>query len=678
MAELPLLVNLTVGLAYALAGGLLARRVGLPTIVGYLVAGAALGPFTPGFRGDEQSISQMAEIGVILLMFGVGLHFSLRDLWQVRQIAIPGALLQLAIVSAAGAYVALHWGFSAGGAWVFGIAISVASTVVMLRSLMDRGWLDTPHGKVAVGWLVFEDLLTVAILVLMPVAARDTGGNPWIPAALALGKALVFVGLMIVGGQRLVPALLTRVVGTRSRELFVLVSLTVAVGTALASAKVFGVSIALGAFVAGMVVSESPFSHQLSADLLPFREAFAVLFFVSIGMLVNPTYVVEHWGQVVIATLLIVVFKGLVSGALGAILPGPGRTALVLAAGRSQIGEFSFILGQSGVELGLLTQDQYSLVLAGAILSITLNALVFKLVDPIERQLKRSPLLWRAVNHGDLHITPEADQIHDHVVIVGCGRVGRHIAEALHRLNIPRLVVEADPARLAKLRELGVPVLYGDASNSEILDQAGLARARAVVITLPDDAAALAVAATVRRAAPALRIIARASTWDGAVRLRQAGVDDVVRPELEGGVEIVRRTLLELELPVREVQHYAEIIRREELAEAERPSAAQARVLEHLLVAARDLEVIWMDILPGAPVVGQTIATSGLRTKTGASIVGISRGDEDVLVNPGPDVELRAGDRAAVIGRPDQIQRVEDLLHVADATARRPGAPAVS
>jgi CPA2 family monovalent cation:H+ antiporter-2 len=458
------------------------------------------------------------------------------------------------------------------------------------------------------------------------------------------------------------PAILGRVVNTRSRELFVLVALTVAVGTALASAELFEVSLALGAFVAGVVVSESPFSHQISADLLPFREAFAVVFFISVGMLVNPAYLVEHWDQVLVVTLLIVVGKGLVSAVLGAVLPAPGRTALVLAAGRGQIGEFSFIVGQSGLAIGALDTSQYSLILAGALVSIPLNALVFRLVEPAERALQRWPRVWQVLGHGAVPLDPAAHRpLSGHVVIVGCGRVGRHIAETLGRLDIPRLVVEADPARLVKLRELGVPVLYGDASSSEILDHASLDHARALVITLPDDASALAVAHRVRQDAPALRMIARASSWDGARRLKAAGVNQVVRPELEGGVEIVRRTLLDLDLPVSEVQRYVDFVRSEGLDESERPSAERARVLEHLLSAARGLAVEWIEIEPDSPVAGRTIGESRLRSQTNASIVGIASG-ASVIVNPGPDERLLPGDRVAIIGQGDHIRDAQRLL----------------
>jgi CPA2 family monovalent cation:H+ antiporter-2 len=658
MHDLPLLTNIGVALGYALVGGLIARRLGLPTIVGYLVAGVALGPLAPFFRGDVAAIEQLAELGVILLMFGVGLHFSLRDLWQVRRIALPGALLQAAIVSTIGWALARTWGFSPAGAWVFGIATSVASTVVLLRSLMDAGWLHTPTGKIAIGWLIVEDLVMVAVLVLLPVVAGPESVASWGTAALTLGKAVLFVALMLFAGNSIVPALLKRVVHTRSRELFVLVALTIAAGTALASSAYFGVSLALGAFVAGVVVSESEFSHQVGADLLPFREAFAVLFFVSVGMLVNPAYILAQWDRVVLATAVIVVVKAVASGAIARLLGAPAHTVLVLAAGRGQIGEFSFILGQTGVALGAITTEQYSLILAGAIVSITINPLMLRLVTPAERALRRHPRLWRLIDRPPVDQPDAEHDFTDHVVIVGCGRVGRHIAEALGRLGIQRLVVEADPMRLDKLREIGVPVLYGDASNSDILTHADIERARAVVVTLPDDAAALMVVATVRALTKTVPIVARASTWAAARELLGAGASQVVRPELEGGIEIVRRTLLDLDLPLREVQKYTELVREEGLDESERLSAQRVRVLNDLVHAVKDLEIGWLLLEAGSPLVGLTLAEAGLRQTTGVSVVAIARG-ETLIRNPEPTEAFGPGDRVAVIGTPGQVQAAE-------------------
>jgi len=653
--DLPLLVNITVALGYALVGGLLARRLGLPTIVGYLVAGVALGPLTFGFQGDQDSIRQLAEFGVILLMFGVGLHFSFKDLWEVRRIAIPGALVQMAVVSSLGYFAGRAWGFSAGGAWVLGIATSVASTVVLMRSLMDHGWLDTPHGKVAIGWLVFEDLLTVAILVLLPVITLPDGERGGLAtAALAIGKSGLFIGMMLWLGDRVVPFVLGKVVHSGSRELFVLVALTAAAGTALVSAAFFNVSLALGAFVAGVVVSESPFSHQISADLLPFREAFAVIFFVSVGMLVDLDYIAAHWTLVIVVSVIAIAGKAIVSGLMGVLLAGPARTALILAAGRSQMGEFSFIVGQSGLAIGLISLPEYSLILTGAIVSITMNPFIVRLVDPAERALKRYPRLWWWLDRHGRPELPEPEKMANHVVIVGCGRVGRHIAEALKRLEVPRLVIESDPNRLTKLRELGVPVVYGDASSSEILEHCGLEHARALVVTLPNDSAVLSVVAIARKQAPHVPVVARASTWDGGQRLRAEGVEAVVRPELEGGLEIMRRTLMDIDMPRREIERYTEILRREGMSETEQPSEERVRVLDDLLAHAGDLDIEWLTVPDRSALAGTTLADSGVRARTGVSVIAIGRHDQ-LISNPGPGQRLETGDRVAVIGEPAQV-----------------------
>ena len=658
MHELPLLVNIAVALGYALVGGLIARRIGLPTIVGYLVAGLALGPWAPFFHGDISSIEQLAEFGVILLMFGVGLHYSFRDLWQVRRVAVPGAIVQTVLVSLLGWWLARSWGFTPAGAWIFGISTSVASTVVLMRSLMDEGWLNTATGRIAIGWLIVEDLMMVGVLVLLPVLATPDSEASWGDAAVTLGKATIFVALMMLAGDRLVPALLKRVVHTRSRELFVLVALTIAAGTALASSAYFGVSLALGAFVAGVVVGESEFSHQVGADLLPFREAFAVIFFVSVGMLVNPAYILAQWDQVLLVTAVIVLVKAVVSGGVARLLGAPAHTVLVLAAGRGQIGEFSFILGQTGVTLGAITTEQYSLILAGAIVSITINPLFIRLIKPAERFLRRYPRVWRLIDKPPIDLPDLQHDFENHVVIVGCGRVGRHIAEALGRLGIDRLVVEADPIRIEKLQELGVPVLYGDASSSDILTHADIERARAVVVTLPDDAAALVVVATVRRLTRTAPIVARASTWAAARELLKEGATQVVRPELEGGVEVVRRTLLDLDLPLREVQKYTDLVRREGLDESERLSADRVRVLDDLVHAVKDLEIGWLVLEEGSLLVGLTLADAGLRQTAGVSVVAIARGNT-LIRNPDASEVFRPGDRVAVLGTPEQVQAAE-------------------
>jgi CPA2 family monovalent cation:H+ antiporter-2 len=655
MHELPLLVNIAVALGYALIGGALAKRARLPPLVGYLLAGVIIGPFTPGFIGNQASIGELAELGVLFLMFGVGLHFSFNDLWQVRNIAIPGALIQMSIASALGYALTRSWGWNPGASLILGVAISVASTVVLLRALMDHALLDSVHGRVAVGWLVLEDLATVAILVLLPLAVADGSGGGARIAAIAIGKAVIFLVLMLVAGKRLIPLLLRRIVWLQSRELFILAALTIAIGTALLSAAWFGVSLALGAFVAGVVVSESPYSHQVAADLLPFREAFAVLFFVSVGMLVDPVYLAEHWKEVLALSALIIVGKATIAACAGFAFPYPARTALVVAAGLSQVGEFSFIVGQAGVSLGLLDRAQYSLILAGALISITLNPFMFHLIAPTERWLSQRTI-WRWLNrHGP---TPgPRPHMHDHVVIVGWGRVGRHVADVLGTLGIDRLVIEADSAAAEALTSLKVPTLFGDAANSEILTHADLDSARALVVTLPDESAAAITVAAARNRAPSLHIIARAATREGARHLSDLGADEIVRPEFEGGLQVLRRTLLMLGYPVRRIQEYTDAIRREEVAPA--VGEEGSRLLERLAIS--DLDLAWISIPESSGLANLSLEEANLRPRAGVSVVAISH-DGVITSTPSPKAILRAGDDVALVGNPAQIDAARAVI----------------
>ena len=385
----PLLITITSALIVALIGGLVAHRVGLPPIVGYLLAGIAIGPFTPGFVGDSSTIEQLAELGVIFLMFGVGLHFSFEELWRVRDIAIPGAILQTAAATLLGFALTRFWGWSIGAAIVTGLAISVASTVVLLRGLIDHSEVSTEHGRAAIGWLVMEDILSVMILVLMPAFV---GGGQGISVPMLIFdiiRAVLFVVVMFFAGTRLIPWLMDLIAKTRSRELFILGVLAIALGIAMGAAQLFGVSLALGAFIAGAIISRSPLSEQIGADVLSFREAFTVLFFVSVGMLVNPTFLWQNLGQVAALSLLVIFGKLAIALALGLLLPHPARTFAVVAVGLSQIGEFSFILGEGGLDLNLLNSNQYSLILAAALISITVNPFMYRMLPALEGNLKR-------------------------------------------------------------------------------------------------------------------------------------------------------------------------------------------------------------------------------------------------------------------------------------------------
>jgi CPA2 family monovalent cation:H+ antiporter-2 len=658
--NVPLLINFTIALFAAFAGGYVARKLGLPALVGYLIAGLAIGPFTPGFVGDSETISQLAEMGVIFLMFGVGLHFSLKDLWTVRRIAVPGAVLQMLIATGLGLALTQLWGWSLGAGLVLGFAVSIASTVVLLRGLVDNGLLSSSHGQVAVGWLVLEDLATIAILVLLPVLLGGSG-NPLQNIGLALFQTALFIGLMLFVGARVMPWLLTRIAFTRSRELFLLAVVVLALGTALGAARLFGVSLALGAFLAGVVIGESDVSHRVGAEVLPFRDIFTVLFFVSVGMLVDPAMLIGNAGQVLALTALVVVGKAVITLLIGLVLPASGRTILVVAVGLSQIGEFSFIVGQSGLALGVLSQEQYGLILAASLLTIVANPLLFRALPPLERFLQRSlPGFWRRLErYGP---TPElvSHGMSGHVVVVGYGRVGKHIIAVLERLGVPRLVVEQDAARASEFQQRGIPTLFGDASNSEILSHADLKQARALVVTVPDETATELIVIAAHQQAPELPIIVRAATSAGVRRLLNHGARDVIHPELEGGLEIVRHTLLALKYPLLQVEQYIDAVRHDAYDTAI-SSHEEHLMFDQLMSALRSMALAWHEVPEDSPLVGRTLAAANLRALTGASVIAIVRGQR-VIANPKSSTVFTTGDQIGLIGEAEQVAAAAELI----------------
>jgi monovalent cation:H+ antiporter-2, CPA2 family len=481
----------------AFAFGFLAAKIRLPPLVGYLVAGILIGPFTPGFVADTDLASQLAEIGVILLMFGVGLHFSVKDLLAVRGIAVPGAIAQIVTATLIGGAMAHFWGWSLGACLVFGLSLSVASTVVLLKALEQKNAVTSPEGRIAVGWLIVEDLATVVALVLLPALAEVLGAQQghghdgiWARLGLTLAKVGLFVAAALVVGTRVVPWLLARVARTGSRELFTLSVLAVALGIATGSAILFDVSFALGAFFAGVILSESDLSHKAAEDSLPLQDAFAVLFFVSVGMLFDPTIVIRQPWAVLGVVLVIVVGKSLAAFLIVVTFRYPLETALTVSASLAQIGEFSFILATLGLSLGLLPPEARDLILAGAILSIALNPLIFALLPTVLRACRASRWLMRLLERGS---TPQlalpstsVPSLQGHAVVVGHGRVGGAITPFLEREGLPFVVVERDRQTYEYLRQKGVLAVYGDASARGVLDLSGIAQARMLIIASPD------------------------------------------------------------------------------------------------------------------------------------------------------------------------------------------------
>ncbi len=546
-----LLFTLAGAFAVAFLFGFGASKVKLPPLVGYLLAGIVLGPNSPGFVGDVELAGQLAEIGVILLMFGVGLHFSPGDLLRVRRIALPGAVLQMLIACSLGYALASWWGWSAPTAFVFGLSLSVASTVVVLRVLEDRGMLDSIDGRIAVGWLVVEDLVVVIALVLLPAVLGALGGghdaSESASAASRLAvlqvvgatlvKMLAFIVLMGVVGRRVVPWLLMHVARSGSRELFTLAVLAVALGVAVGAAALFGVSFALGAFVAGMVIGESDLSYRAAADALPMQDAFAVLFFVSIGMLIDPAILVEQPWAVLATSLVVVIGNGVTAMLLMLLLRHPLGASMRLGASLGQIGEFSFILAGLGVALGVLTDGQRNLILAAALVTIVLNPLLFtaanraadwithrpKWLDRLERHKAPSTIA------SDLHSVVQTG----HAVLIGYGRVGRTIGDALHRYNVPFVAVEQDRRVVDAMRALGVTAVYGDATRPGIIEHAHPEHAILLIVASPDPYHARHVIELVRARNPSIEVIVR-THGDREVELFESmGVSKVLMGERE-------------------------------------------------------------------------------------------------------------------------------------------------
>nr|WP_218947090.1 cation:proton antiporter [Acinetobacter sp. YH1901136] len=484
----------------ALIFGYIAARLRLPPLMGYLIAGVIISPNTPGIVADIHLANQLAELGVMFLMFGVGMHFSLNDLMQVRRIALPGAVLQIAVATLLGVGVSMMWGWSFGSALIFGLSLSCASTVVLLKALGDRGLLDSVNGKIAVGWLLVEDLVMVLALVLLPATAVLLGGqaidnasdeNIWLTLGLTLLKVSGFIAFMLIVGKRLVPFIMQIVARLGSRELFTLTVVAAAVSIAFGAYKIFGVSMALGAFFAGMVVKESDFSHRAEEETLPLREVFSILFFVAVGMLFDPRILIEEPLHVLAVVGIIMVGKTIAAMALVLFFRYPLNTALTVGASLAQIGEFSFILATLGVSLQLLSLEGQNLILAGALISITLNSFVFSAIEPVQNWIRERSYLARLLERSNdpLAMLPDEvsqDYLRDQVVIVGHGEVGRRITQNLMAENIKVVIAEENREIVEDLREKGIAAVSGIATETGVLIQAHIQHARLLVLSPMD------------------------------------------------------------------------------------------------------------------------------------------------------------------------------------------------
>ena len=547
--DTPLIATIVAGLVLAFAFGALAYRLRVSPLAGYLLAGVLVGPHTPGFVADAKLAAELSEIGVILLMFGVGLHFSLKDLMSVRAIAIPGAIVQIAVATAMGWLLGWTLGWTLAQSLIFGLALSVASTVVLLRALQESRIVKTERGRIAVGWLIVEDLAMVLALVLLPALGGLSAGGAALPTAdiltavaVTMGKVALFVALMLVVGRWLVPRILHAVVHMGSRELFRLAVLAIALGIAFGAAKLFDVSFALGAFFAGMVLAESELSQRAMEETLPLRDAFAVLFFVSVGMLFDPAILLDAPLAVAASVAIVVFGKSIAAFAIVRLFGHPTGTALTVSASLAQIGEFSFILANLAVGIGLLDEQARSLVLAAAMISILVNPGIFALAEAARGRLERRDAIRPARPEAPAPAPPPAEAdltamtLSGHTIIAGFGRVGTAIAGDLRERGSPLLAVDENDKAAAAAEALGIETIRGNAVEADVLTAANVAGAHAMFVAIPDGLEAGSIVERVRALNPALPIIARAHSEAESERLRRLGATRTVIGEREIGL----------------------------------------------------------------------------------------------------------------------------------------------
>ena len=644
----------------AFAFGLLLHRLGQPLILGYIAAGVILGPHA-GFRviTNAHEIELLAEIGVALLLFALGLEFSLKDLKPVKKIALIGAPVQMALTIALGFGIGSFMGWDWQHSLWLGGLISLSSTMVILKTLMSRGWMGTLSSKVMIGMLIVQDLAVVPLMVILPQMSDPAAGIPAV--GFAVLKAILFIGAMILLGTRLLPRLMAYIARLHSRELFLLAITAIGLGIGYLTHAV-GLSFAFGAFVAGMVLSESDFGHQALSDIIPLRDLFGLLFFASVGMLFDPAFLLDHLWQVVALVLAVAFGKGIIFAVISRVFNYGNVVPLAVALGMFQIGEFSFVLARVGVSTGSIGAELYSLVLTAAIITMSITPPVSEQTERLyglrKRWFKHEPL-------ETLNIPEEG--LKNHVVIAGGGRVGLQIAGVLQSIDMPVVVIEIDHHLVDQVKAKGIPVVYGDASHEVVLEAAEINTARLLIVTTPEMVTAQSIINHARRVNEEIPVVARTTDPDFLPDFKEIGVTDVVLPDFETGLEMTRQALLHLHIPVPEIQNTTESLRHDLLMSVygdgdEFETLMQHRTQEHRF----DLQ--WVVLAENSALAGKSIGEAKIRQTTGASVVSVIRGDK-MTANPGADFPLQKGDLVAVIGTCDARQTFLDLAMPTGDTA---------
>jgi CPA2 family monovalent cation:H+ antiporter-2 len=647
-----LIADLTLIFVAALAGGVLARRLGQPLIVGYIIAGVAIGPFTAGPTAisNVHDIEQLAELGVVLLLFSLGLELSFSELTPVRTVALAGGALQILLTIALGVGVAMTLGWEWRPSLWFGALISLSSTMVALKTIQAQGRLGTLSARVMLGMLVVQDLAVVPLMIVLPELSDPAAGL--VKVGVAAGRAVVLLGAIVLFSTRVVPRLMARVARWNSRELFFLATTTLAVGIGYV-AWLFGLSMALGAFVAGLVVNESEYTHQALSDLLPLKDLFGMLFFVSVGMLLDPALLWSQMGTLALTVAVIAIGKAII---VGGVVRAFGYWNIVpLAAGLTlfQVGEFSFVLARVGRSAGAIPPDLYALSTNAAIVTMALTPLLSGLVPAL--YARYWPRRVRET-HEAANLPPS---LAAHVVIAGSGRVGRSIADALAQLDLPFVLIESDDRRVRQAREAGYPVVYGDASQPLVLEGAEIETARALLVTVPAFQDVRAIVAAARRLRSELPVIARADGPEAVAALYGIGVQEVASPEVEAAIEMTQQALIYFHVPAHDVLRVASAIRHERYERA-RGADAGLRMMSEIGEIARQLDFTWIGLPAGSSLDGKTLGEVRLRSTIGVTVVGIIR-EGKLVANPDGDWRLRTGDLVALLGTRDQIARFDGL-----------------
>ena len=625
----------------AFFSGLLMQRLGQPLILGYILTGIAFGPYTGGFAlTSVHEIELLAEIGVALLLFALGLEFSLKDLKPVKKIALIGTPIQIILTIAMGYGIGQMMGWDAKSSLWLGALVSLSSTMVLLKTLMNQGWLGTLSSKVMVGMLIVQDLAVVPLIVLLPMMNDPSLG--WISLEIAILKTVVFLAGMILFGTRLLPLIMRYIAHLGSRELFLLAITAIGLGVGYLTYLV-GLSFAFGAFVAGMVLSESDYGHQALSDIIPVRDLFGLLFFASVGMLLNPVFLMDHWQQVLILVLIVSLGKGFIFAMLARIFKYGNVVPLAVGMGLFQVGEFSFVLAQVGVSTNSISHEVYSLVLSTAIITMFLTPIISGQTSRLYALRKR----WFQHEPLDTINFPESG-LQNHVIIVGGGRVGFRIAQVLKRLSVPLLIIELDQLRVERAKHADIPVVFGDASHEVVLEAAETSSARLLIITTPEIVITQTIVERARKVNSEIQVVARAPGVEFLEEFKKLNISEVVIPEFEAGLEMARKALVHLHIPAAKIQHYTESLRQDLFASLFSENE-EDEILEQLQWAEHQFDLQWMLIKPGSALVGKTIGESEIWTKTASSVVGIIRNDK-LETSPDANFRFQANDRAAIIG----------------------------